>query len=90
MGESEKNQGWTPVRVECASGIRLNEKPRYVFRGDQRIAIIRILDEWVEEREEPPRQRCRIYTVFLENLEVGVLKKTESEEEWFYKETIEK
>jgi hypothetical protein len=82
--EKEK-EGWRPVRVECYSGARLNERPRWILEGPQRLEIVRILEETSVEERDRPGSRVRLFKVVAEDAGVYLLQVLEGEDRWLLK-----
>jgi hypothetical protein len=81
----KKKEGWLPVRVQCYSGARLNERPRWILTGAQRLEIFWILSETVLEEKDQPWSRGRLFKVVAEDAKVYLLQYLEGEDRWLLK-----
>ena len=52
-----------PIRVECYAGGVADELPRVVVREGRRREVVRVMERWIEEAEDPAKGRRRWYRV---------------------------
>ncbi len=52
-----------PIRVECYAGATADELPRVVVREGRRHEVVRVMERWIEEAEDPAKGRRRWYRV---------------------------
>jgi hypothetical protein len=75
------------VEVIAYSGYRGEEIPKAIILHNERIAVLEILDSWVEEGVED-RVRKRFFKVKGDDGSLHEIYYDEKEMEWFYKGII--
>ncbi|MDV2495138.1 MAG: hypothetical protein V3R38_02810 [bacterium] len=71
-----------PVRVESYAGGRAEEAPRAVWVGDERVALVRVVETRLEESHPERLRRWRFVVETLEG-ERWVLTRDESTATWW-------
>ncbi|HEY7678218.1 MAG TPA: hypothetical protein VIG69_14180 [Candidatus Methylomirabilis sp.] len=57
------SQADEPIQVECYAGAIADELPRAVVRKGRRREVVRVMERWIEEAEDPAKGRRRWYRV---------------------------
>ena len=50
-----------PIRVECYSGSRADEQPRFLLFGDQRLEVEEVVDRWYHGGTDPSDRQAEYF-----------------------------
>jgi hypothetical protein len=62
-----------PIGVECYAGAIADELPRVVVREGRRREVVRVMERWTEEAEDPAKGRRRWFRVQFPNGETATI-----------------
>jgi hypothetical protein len=72
-----------PIKVECHSGYKADEYPKYFYRDDERFEIQEITDRWYQGDSDPKFPVSNYFKVKTDSGEIYLIKHDLNRDEWY-------
>ncbi|MCY1722614.1 cytoplasmic protein [Prolixibacteraceae bacterium Z1-6] len=71
------------IKVECHSGHRADEYPKYFYWDEIRFEIIEIIDRWYQGYQNPEIASAKYFKVKTGDNRIYILQHLEYSDKWF-------
>ena len=72
-----------PIKVECHSGYKTDEYPKYFYWDNLRFEIMEILDRWYQGDLNPEFPPANYFKVKTDDQKIYILKHEVQTDKWF-------
>jgi hypothetical protein len=72
-----------PINVECYSGFKADEYPKYFYWGNYKFEIFEILDRWYQGTSNPESPVSNYYKVDTSSRQQFIIKHDLESDEWY-------
>jgi hypothetical protein len=72
-----------PIEVECYSGYKADEYPKYFYLDDKKFEIKEITDRWYQGKSDPEFPVSNYFKTKTESGEIFIIKHDLEQDKWF-------